>query len=205
MEIGDIARLVAYVLPGYVATEFRNLLVRTKKRNDFERLASSLFLSLVAYVLAVAVARLTHRTDWQSHTTINLTNWWFVGLLFTFALSLGYVLARFATCRALQRWLYKHHVDLTEYPNVWNEIWHCEGGAPWALVRMKDGSTVFGAVRAYSAEADDPQRELWLFPVREIGEEGTTEIPGLSVYIPGDQIASISAYRPGDQPPEGHS
>jgi hypothetical protein len=200
MEIGDIARLVAYVLPGYAATELRNLLVRTKKRNDFERLASCLLLSLVAYALAVGVAHLRYGAGSVQHTTVSLENWQFVGLLFVFALSLGYILARLTTCRSLQRWLRRHHVDLTEYPSVWNEIWHCETGAPWVLVRMKDESTVFGAVRAYSAGADDTQHELWLFPVRQTSGDGSEEIPGLSVYVPGDQIASISAYRPDDQP-----
>jgi hypothetical protein len=200
MEIGDIARLVAYVLPGYLATELRNLLVRTKKRNDFERLASCLFLSLVSYVLAAAGVWLAYGDQWALHTTVSLQNWCFVLLLFVFAALLGYAVARLTTWHGLQRWLYKHHVDLTEYPNVWNEIWHCEEGAPWVLVRMKDGSTVFGAVKAYSADADDTQRELWLFPVRDLDEDGTAEIAGLSVYVPGDQIASISAYRPGDKP-----
>jgi hypothetical protein len=205
MDIGDIARLIAYVLPGYAATELRNLLVRSKRRNDFERLASCLLLSLVSYALAVGVVGIIYGRDSSSHATVSLQNWPFVTLLFAFALLIGYALARIITCRSLQRWLYRHHLDLTEYPNVWNELWHCEAGAPWALVRMKDGSTVFGAVRSYSAGPDDTQRELWLFPVRKImgdvnDDTGTQEIPDLSVYVPGDQIASVSVYRPDDSP-----
>jgi len=202
MQIGDIARLVAFVLPGYVAIELRNFLVRTKKRDNFERLASSLFISLIAYTLAACVMRLAYRDDWKSRTTICLANWFFVGVIFFFAILLGYAIARLTTCRRLQDYLYKHHVDLTQYPNVWNEIWHSERGAPWAIVRMRDGSECLGAIRAYSVDPDDPYRELWLNPVakRADPEAEPRIVPGLSLYVPGDQISSVSVYRPDDQP-----
>jgi hypothetical protein len=59
----------------------------------------------------------------------------------------------------------------------------------------------FGQLRAYTADPDDPRRELWLHPVAESTdpEAGFKEVPGLSVYVPADQIVSVSAYRPQDR------
>jgi len=197
--VGDIASAVAFLLPGYVATELRNALVRTKKRDNFERAASSLLLSLLAYLLAGCVVRVAYRETWLEHATISLSGWLFVAAMFAFAVGLGYLMARLMTWKNLQKWLYQHHVDFSQYPNVWNEMWHCEAQAPWVVVQMKDGAQVFGAVRAYTADPDETRRELWLWPVLDLTDPERKEIPGLSVYIPWEQIACVSVYRPDDR------
>jgi hypothetical protein len=200
MEIGvdSVAGAVAFVLPGYLAMELCRLLLRAKKRDDFERLAYSLFFSLVAYLLAGSATRaIRQHADWQSSTIVSLENWLFVGLLFVSALLLGYGVARVIAWQRLQEWLRARHLDISEHASVWNEIWHCEEGAPWVIVRMKDGSECYGQLRAYTADPDDARREIWLHPVADTAdpEQQPEVVPGLSIYVPGDQVISISAYR----------
>lgn len=199
VEIGDVARVVAYVLPGYTAIELRGLLIRARKRQDLDKLAWSLLLSLASYVLSVGVVWLVlgRRPDWQTRTTASLANWWFVAILFGFGLILGYGAARLTSWEWLQEWLRRHHVAMSQYPSVSNEIWHSDTSAPWVRVTLKDGRVACGAVNAYSIDPDDSARELWLYPVfdaSDVTSERPALVPGWSVYIPGDQIAFIEAY-----------
>jgi len=204
MDVSKVAELVTFILPGYVAIQLRDFLVRSKKRDNFERFATSLLISLGAYVCAQGVVFAIHRGGWREHTTVRLENLPFLLLVFALAAGAGYVNARLIMSIWLQQRLYRHGLDLGEHPNVWNEIWNCPNEAPWVLVRMKDGAECWGKVRAYSVDPNDHERELWLNPVAQAtnGEPALQEIPGLSVYIPGDQIACVSAYRPQDADPD---
>jgi len=202
MQIGNVAELVLFILPGYLATQLRDFLIRTRKPDNFERFAWSLFLSLVAYLPTTQVMKWAYGGGWRQRTNVSLDNLLFIIVLFGFAMATGYVAARLNTSRRLQGVLRRWHVDTSEHPNVWNEIWQCERGAPWVIVRLKDGGECFGALRRYSVDPNDSYRELWLFPVAESADpdQEPKTVPGLSVYIPGDQIVSVSAYRPDDQP-----
>lgn len=202
MDVGDIARIVAYILPGYVANVVRSFFVRDKKRDNFDKLASCLLLSLAAYAIGVGIFFLAYRADWSGRISVCRDNWFFILLLFLIAVLIGYGWARLTTWKRLQLRLYKHKVDYTEFPNVWNEVWHSEEKAPWVIAQLKDGSEFFGAVRAYTNDPDEAKRELWLFPVWDgTNPQENQIVNGLSVYIPGDQVKFISVYKPEHRAP----
>jgi hypothetical protein len=204
IEVGDVARVVAFVLPGYVASRFYSLQVWTKKRNDLEFLASSLLTSLAAYGIAAASIYSLNHEDWRLHSQVSLENWEFVVGLYLVAAAIGIALGQVVRSRLLRILLGLVGVDWGEHPSVWNEVWQAEGGAMWVLVRLKDGSTAYGALRGYTGDPDETRRELWLHPVYELDEDDPEAdpqlVPGLSLYVPGDQIVTVSAYRPQDAP-----
>ncbi len=199
MSLDALSDIVAFVLPGYVGMRVYTFLVRTRKRDDFERIAVSLLFSLGAYLLLT----LAFPDSWCK---VDTSHWWFVLLLFLIASLFGYGLARLATWPWLREWLQDHKVDYSPHPSVWHEIWQCPQQGPWARVRLKDGSEYYGQVHKYSTDPDQETAELWLYPVAEINEEesesaqeteGPEIIEGVSVYLAGDEITSIEAYRPG--------
>jgi len=214
VSVESLASIVAFVLPGYGGMRLYEFFVRTKKRNDFERLATSLTLSLASYVavagLLLGVTATVRRygipcAELEIPTSVNLGDWgdWiFVALLFITASLLGLGFSCVARIRSLRLWLREGGLDYSPYPNVWNEMWHCEERAPWAVVKLRDGTSYYGQVHKYSNDPDQDLKELWLFPVATQPEHAYQEsevIDGISVYIPGDDIAAVEAFRVPDE------
>lgn len=201
MPLDNLATVVAFVLPGFIGMQLRGLLVRSRKPSDFELLATSLFLSLLSY-LAVA-AFINACPGLAVPQKIDLAHWWFAVLLFFVAALMGLSLAALAESRPLRKWLRKKGLDLSPYPSVWNEIWRCPTGGPWAVVHLRNGTKYYGRIHKYSNDPDQDQVELWLFPVADLsgGSQPGGEaniIEGLSIYVRGDEIAAIDAWRPGE-------
>jgi hypothetical protein len=206
VEITKLADVVAFVLPGYLATEFYGLFVRTKKRDDFERLAVSLFFSLTAYSLACAIMWGVHRSDWRTRVSVSINNWCFVLWIFLIAILLGGTWAAISRWRPISVVLRAVNVYHSHHPNVWNMLWEGRRDA-WVIVQLDDGTECRGAVRFFTNDPNETTHELWLHPVLIPGDNGSyVENPGLGVYIPGNRIVSVSTYRAEDQPapnPEG--
>lgn len=192
-NLGDIVAWSILITPGWVAMQIYQSIVlpqRHKPRPDYMHLIPMLAFSTAAYELAVGLARVTHPTGWQSNITISAGNWLFVASIFGFAGLLGLATGLLRRATSSSR------------ADVWSHIWDCPDGAPYVLVRLKDGGVAYGAVCAFSADPDDTERELWLCPVydydRSDPDSDPQEIPGLSIYLRGDQIATISAFRTPD-------
>jgi len=205
VDVGDIAQIVAFVLPGYLAAQVSDLVVRTKKRDDFERLAVSLFFSLVAYVLVCGAVWFWHRDDWFLRRDICVENWPFVAAVLLVAVLIGGMWGSVGRSRRLTEKLREFGIFYSHYPNVWNSLWESQYQA-LVIARLDDGTEFRGVLRRFSNDPNQELQELWLRPVYVCDETGEyREEEGLSVYIPANRLVSLSAYRDEDVKAEDSS
>lgn len=200
MDISNVAEIVLYVLPGFLATELRYFLAPARKGTDFERLVWSVFFSFAGYLAACLVVLAVYGRQWRQYTTAD--DLAFVIPLWVFALLAGALVAcatrRPWVAAALSRFL---HTKYSEFPSVWNEIWQSPREALFIRVHLSDGSIRFGALHAYTRDPAEQQRELWLRPVYNMDEEGNVgeKLEGMSIFVRAESIVYAEVYRPEDR------
>jgi hypothetical protein len=202
VDISNVAAIVIYILPGFLATELRYFLVPARKGTDFERLVWSVFFSLLGFLAASLVVLALYKADWRRHTSARDLE--FVIPLWFFALLAGILVAQLTKSSVMKAALRKRcHVAYSEFPSIWNEIWQCPEEALFVRVHLGDGSVHFGAVHAYTRDPAEQQRELWLRPTYTMDEDWKVgeQLPGLSLYVRAESIVYVEVYRPEDRPP----
>ena len=183
----------AFLVPGFVWSAVVSMLVPRRVRATELRVLEFLTLSCLNYGLWSWALFLIFRFDFLNRhpvwAAISLT-----GIIFISPVVLGLVsgrsLQRDWVARFLGR-LGSRTVHLA--PTAWD--YQFSRGKPyWAMVRLSDGSTVYGFYGLGSFASDEPeQRDLYLeatYRLTDSGEWAPVEDTG-GVLITGDQIAWI--------------
>jgi len=196
-DIAEVAAVMAYVAPGFVAVQLRYFLVPARKGSDFELLAWSVIFSVVGYALASQVYGGPLRGF--APRGFFVSQW-----LFCIAAACG--VACVSSSKQTGDLLSLFGIDYCKYPSVWNESWQRDEGAPWVRLRLQDGSVCCGAVRLYTRDPAETQREILLFPVYGLNseEQPTNKIEGVGLLVNAGNILAAEFLDWPDDPRHQH-
>lgn len=196
MQLSDLAQAIIFLIPGFLAVEFKNFLTPTRRRSDFERLVESVVLSLAAFVVTYGVLLSISRAARIAFP--NTRDPAFIAPDWIIALALGYSWARVLRSSTFSRIVEKlFGVQYTSEPSFWAEVLRSRNAGPyrggWVRVYLDDGTKYIGAVTRFTTDPNQSDKELVLEEVYSVDENGlpTGDPLPIKVYIPGSRIVTV--------------
>jgi Family of unknown function (DUF6338) len=184
---------VGFLVPGFVWSAVMSMMLPPRQTATQTRFLEFLTLSCINHGLWSWALFMIFQTGFiEQH--IVWSGWFLFGIIFVSPVGLGIASAALQQRELISRFLSWlglraiHHI-----PQAWD--WHFRRAKPyWILVRLKDGSEVYGFFHENSFASSDPaRRDIYIeaqFQLTHGGEWAPVEDSG-GVLIMGDQIATI--------------
>lgn len=172
----NISLLLVYVIPGYVATEVKNFLLPTKRKDSFSRFLESVLLSyiIVGIIEVIYYLFLHYVKKCEKYIPIDLSSFKISLLLLILGVLTGYISAMLLKSDKVRNFISRLNVDFSFHPNVWNEqLYKNNGECPFVRVYLENERVIYdGFVRAYTTDPNEDSQEIYLIGYRSFSYEG---------------------------------
>lgn len=172
----NVSLLLVYVIPGYVATEIKNFLLPTKKKDSFSRFLESVLLSyiIIGVIEVVYYLFLHYVKKCEKYVPLDLSNLKISLLLLVLAVLTGYIHATLLKSSKVKNIINRLNVNFSFHPNVWNELLYKNNGeCPFVRVYLENERVIYdGFVRAYTVDPNEGSQEIYLIGYRSFSYDG---------------------------------
>lgn len=191
-SLDAVVLTICALIPGFIWHGILTARVPRQAGRGDQHVLAYLTLSAINFAPWVAILYPMLESGWASDHPFMLA----IALLATVVLSpigFAWLTIRLREREGVKAWLWR--LGFRTYrriPTAWDYQFSRE--LPyWAIVRLTDGSTVYGLYALQSFAGDDPgERDLYLEQVFELGEDEWSPVESTGgILIRGHQIASI--------------
>lgn len=201
--LAQLPNVLVFIIPGFLALEVYRFLLPTKKRNTFERLLESIFLSYLIYGLFLGINWLLcaiRKTNNNVTTDQLATSTIYIILLMSIIIGIALALiSKSALFKNAMKRVF--NISIIEHPTVWNAVLQRKDSA-WVRVYLDNDRIIYiGWLDKYSCNPNDDVREIYLtsyqsysYDEPEHPIDNFIEIDTNGVLINADRISRIELF-----------
>jgi hypothetical protein len=194
MQFDNIAAILLYVLPGFLAWEIYYSYFPAKKKSDFGEIAWSIIISIALYTIVKITDSKLKLNLFQDGSVFPRVRT--IIILFILGAIFGAILIGIRTLRfyCANRFLTLSFVKPQE-KSTWAAI-NSKKESSWACIKTTDGTMYLGYISLWKYDPNDTEYDLLLSQARKVDENLDTiyEISGEGVYIRSQNITTIEFY-----------
>ncbi len=194
MQFDNIATILLYVLPGFLAWEIYDSYFPAKKKSDFSEIAWSVIISIALYTIVKIIDNKFNFRLFENKLAFprvrTIVILLLLGALFGFLL-IAIRKGRFYFAGFSERLSFIKPKQTSTWAVINNK-----NEPSWACIKIVDGSIYLGYISLWKYDPNEAEYDLLLSQARKVDADLNTiyDITGKGVYIRSQNIVTIEFY-----------